>query len=79
MEGVIEDHGAGVFSVMSPYSPFFRGIIGLMIKAYFDKCIESGRVATGGVMEECVYAWRCGAGCFLRVYTGRLCSARWVS
>ena len=44
MEGVIEDHGAGVFSVMSPYSPFFRGIIGLMIKAYFDNCIESGRV-----------------------------------
>jgi len=30
----------------------------------------------GGGHEAGVHAWRCGAGCFLCVCTGRLCSAR---
>lgn len=52
MEGVIETMGLA-FSVSCRHTlPFFRGIIGLMIKAYLDNCIESGRVATGGVMKS---------------------------
>src|SRR5262249_50596344 len=33
----------------------------------------------GGGHEARVCAWCCGAGCFLRVCTGRLCSAQWLS
>ena len=36
-------------------------------------------VLWGWCHEERIYCWRCGAGCFLRVCTGRLCSGRWLS
>ena len=36
-------------------------------------------VLWGCCHEERIYSWRCGAGCFLCICTGRLCSARWLS